>query len=58
MCYVRDIALHSAQSLDFTKNIYYVCLSKLKLELDLANSTKHMDSVLCDGLDPFIGIKS
>ena len=48
MCYVRDIALQSAQLFDF--KTYKLCLSKLKL--GLANSTKHMDSILCDSLNP------
>ena len=47
MCYVRDIALQSAQFFDF--KTYKLCLSKLKLG---ANSTKHMDSILRDGLSP------
>ena len=54
MCSARDIALHSAQSLDF-KN-YTQCLSKLKL--GLGNSTNHMDSILCDSSNPFIVIKA
>ena len=54
MCSARDIALHSAQSLDF-KN-YTQGLSKLKL--GLGNSTKHMDSSLSDGSNPFIVIKA
>ena len=48
MCYVRDIALQSAQLFDF--KTYKLCSSKLKL--GLANSTKHMDSILCDSLNP------
>ena len=48
ICYVRDIALQSALLFDF--KTYKLCLSKLKL--GLANSTKHMDSILCDSLNP------
>ena len=46
-CCVRDIALQSAQLFDF--KTYKLCLSKLKL--GLANSTKHMDSILYDSLN-------
>ena len=48
MCYVRDIALQSAQLFDF--KTYTLCLSKLKL--GLANSTNLMDSILSDSLNP------
>ena len=48
MCYVRDIALKSAQLFDF--KTYKLCLSNFKL--GLANSTKHMDSIVCHSLNP------
>ena len=49
MCYVSDIALQSTQLFEFkTYKPIKLCLSKLKL--GLANSTKHMDSILCDSL--------
>ena len=49
MCYVREIAQQNAQLFDF--NTYKLSLSKLRL--GLANSTKHMDSILRGGLNPF-----
>ena len=52
MCYVRDIAQQNAQIFDF--KTYKLCLSKLKL--GLANFTKHMDFILCDGLNQFTAI--